>query len=219
MKLTSRVAALLALTALAGAASAQDIIATQNTPWKGFYAGGNIGGAWNHTCSSWEPGPTITGTQALRTPSTTATAPATVVSSAVSISATTCRSTSGSLVSRPITMPSKARPNPTRSSMPAQLSFQPAPIPHTASRVRTESSSWDRASDMQSTSGCRTFASAVPSQADNIRRHSPTLRQANRLPRITSAAARTTRPAVSTPASGSITISKGPGRSPRSTTT
>jgi len=65
MKLTSRVAALLALTALAGAASAQDIIATQNTPWKGFYAGGNIGGAWNHTCSSWEPGPTITGTPGL----------------------------------------------------------------------------------------------------------------------------------------------------------
>jgi hypothetical protein len=39
--------------------------AVQNTPWKGFYAGGNIGGAWNHTCSSWEPGPTITGTPGL----------------------------------------------------------------------------------------------------------------------------------------------------------
>ncbi len=65
MKSTSRVAALLALTTLAGAAYAQDIIATQNTPWKGFYAGGNIGGAWNHTCSSWEPGPGITGNPAL----------------------------------------------------------------------------------------------------------------------------------------------------------
>src|SRR5271155_2051217 len=65
MKLASRVAALLALTSLASAAYAQDIIATQNTPWKGFYAGGNIGGAWNHTCSSWEPGPNITGNPAL----------------------------------------------------------------------------------------------------------------------------------------------------------
>ena len=58
MKSTSRVAALLALTTLGSAASAQDMIATQNKPWKGFYTGGNIGGAWNHTCSSWEPGPT-----------------------------------------------------------------------------------------------------------------------------------------------------------------
>ena len=65
MKSTSRVAALLALTTLGSAAYAQDIIATQNTPWKGFYAGGNIGGAWNHTCSSWEPGPLITGNPAL----------------------------------------------------------------------------------------------------------------------------------------------------------
>jgi outer membrane immunogenic protein len=60
MKLASpAAAALLALTTLGSAAYAQDIIATQNTPWKGFYAGGNIGGAWNHTCSSWEPGATI----------------------------------------------------------------------------------------------------------------------------------------------------------------
>jgi outer membrane immunogenic protein len=65
MKFTGRVAALLALTSLAGAAYAQDIIAVQNTPWKGFYAGGNIGGAWNHTCQSWEPGSTITGTPGL----------------------------------------------------------------------------------------------------------------------------------------------------------
>jgi outer membrane immunogenic protein len=65
MKFSRRVAALLALTSLAGAAYAQDIIAVQNTPWKGFYAGGNIGGAWDHTCSSWEPGPNITGNPAL----------------------------------------------------------------------------------------------------------------------------------------------------------
>jgi outer membrane immunogenic protein len=65
MKLVSRVAALLALTSLASAAYAQDVIATQNTPWKGFYAGANIGGAWNHTCNSWEPGPNITGNPAL----------------------------------------------------------------------------------------------------------------------------------------------------------
>jgi outer membrane immunogenic protein len=67
MKLISRVAALLALTTLASAAYSQDIIATQNTPWKGFYAGANIGGAWNHTCSSWDPGPGITGNPALAT--------------------------------------------------------------------------------------------------------------------------------------------------------
>jgi outer membrane immunogenic protein len=67
MKLISRVAALLALGSLTGAAYAQDVIATQNTPWKGFYAGGNIGGAWNHTCSSWEPGPLITGNPTLAT--------------------------------------------------------------------------------------------------------------------------------------------------------
>jgi outer membrane immunogenic protein len=59
MKFANRVAALLALTSLASAAYAQDVIAVQNTPWKGFYAGGNIGGAWNHTCSSWEPGSLI----------------------------------------------------------------------------------------------------------------------------------------------------------------
>ncbi len=65
MKLANRVAALLALTSLASAAYAQDIIATQNTPWKGFYVGGNIGGAWNHTCSSWDPGTTIRNNPAL----------------------------------------------------------------------------------------------------------------------------------------------------------
>jgi outer membrane immunogenic protein len=60
MKLTSRVAALIALASLSGAAAAQDVIATQNNPWEGFYAGGNLGGAWNSTCNSWTPsGPII----------------------------------------------------------------------------------------------------------------------------------------------------------------
>src|SRR5580704_18012658 len=67
MKLISSVAALLALTSLASAVYAQDVIAVQNTPWKGFYMGGNIGGAWNHTCSSWDPGPDITGNPELAT--------------------------------------------------------------------------------------------------------------------------------------------------------
>jgi outer membrane immunogenic protein len=49
------------LTVAAGTVSAQDIITTQNNPWEGFYIGGNIGGAWNHTCQSWEPGTAITG--------------------------------------------------------------------------------------------------------------------------------------------------------------
>ena len=65
MKFTCRAAALLALTAVAGAASAQqDVIATVQNPWEGWFVGANIGGAWNHTCSSWEPGPTITGNPA-----------------------------------------------------------------------------------------------------------------------------------------------------------
>ena len=57
--------ALLVTWAALGTAHAQDIIATSTTDWRGFYAGGNIGGAWNHTCSSWEPGPLITGNPAL----------------------------------------------------------------------------------------------------------------------------------------------------------
>ena len=57
--------ALLVLTAIAGAASAQDVIATVQNPWEGFFVGANIGGAWNHTCNDWTPGPTITGTPAL----------------------------------------------------------------------------------------------------------------------------------------------------------
>ena len=61
MKFTCRAAALLALTAVAGAASAQDVIATVQNPWEGWFVGANIGGAWNHTCDSWEPGPLVTG--------------------------------------------------------------------------------------------------------------------------------------------------------------
>jgi outer membrane immunogenic protein len=60
MKLTNRCAALLALTSIAGTASAQDVIAVSNNPWEGFFVGANIGGAWNHTCQSWEPGTAIT---------------------------------------------------------------------------------------------------------------------------------------------------------------
>ena len=61
MKLISiRSAALLALTAVAGAASAQDVIATVQNPWEGFFVGANIGGAWNNTCSTWEPGSAVT---------------------------------------------------------------------------------------------------------------------------------------------------------------
>jgi outer membrane immunogenic protein len=55
MNLVCRSAALLALTAVGAAASAQDVIATASNQWKGFYAGANIGGAWNSTCNSWTP--------------------------------------------------------------------------------------------------------------------------------------------------------------------
>jgi outer membrane immunogenic protein len=60
MKPVKPLLALLALASLAGAAHAQDVIATVQNPWEGFFAGANIGGAWNHTCSSWTPGPGIT---------------------------------------------------------------------------------------------------------------------------------------------------------------
>ncbi len=65
MKFTCRAAALLALTAVAGAASAQDVIATVQNPWEGWFAGGNIGGLWNHTCQSWEPSAAVRGNPAL----------------------------------------------------------------------------------------------------------------------------------------------------------
>src|SRR5271154_5169680 len=66
MKLTKSTAALLTLaTMAAGSAIAQDVIVTVQDPWKGFFVGANIGGAWNHTCTSWEPGPRITGNPAL----------------------------------------------------------------------------------------------------------------------------------------------------------
>ena len=51
--------------ALIGAVQAQDIITTAGTDWRGFFVGANIGGAWNHTCQSWTPGPGITGNPAL----------------------------------------------------------------------------------------------------------------------------------------------------------
>ncbi len=54
------------LASIAGAASAQGVIATGSTPkWSGFFAGANIGGAWNNTCNSWQPGDRITGNPVL----------------------------------------------------------------------------------------------------------------------------------------------------------
>ncbi len=68
MKFICRAAALLALTAVAGAAFAQqDVIATVQNPWEGWFAGANIGGAWNNTCNTWEPSATIRGNPALAT--------------------------------------------------------------------------------------------------------------------------------------------------------
>jgi outer membrane immunogenic protein len=55
MKLVCRSAALLALAAVGATAAAQDVITTASDQWKGFYVGGNIGGAWNTTCNSWQP--------------------------------------------------------------------------------------------------------------------------------------------------------------------
>ncbi len=64
MKLKILSASLLALGAI-GAAQAQDVITTVTNPWQGCFAGANIGGAWNHTCDSWEPGPNIRNNPAL----------------------------------------------------------------------------------------------------------------------------------------------------------
>jgi outer membrane protein OmpA-like peptidoglycan-associated protein len=59
MKLASVSAALLALASVS-AARAQDVIATANSTWAGWYAGLNAGGAWNNTCNSWTPSGAIT---------------------------------------------------------------------------------------------------------------------------------------------------------------
>ena len=59
MKIKLLTAAALTLAAV-GAAQAQDVIAVSNNPWEGFFVGANIGGAWNHSCQSWEPGAAIT---------------------------------------------------------------------------------------------------------------------------------------------------------------
>jgi outer membrane immunogenic protein len=55
MKLARYSAALLAFASIASSAHAQDVAATYPNQWKGFYAGVNIGGAWNSTCNSWTP--------------------------------------------------------------------------------------------------------------------------------------------------------------------
>src|SRR5450631_115548 len=65
MKLTTLSAAIFALTAAAGAASADNSAVTGQKSWDGFYAGANIGGAWSTTCNTWEPGSVITGTPPL----------------------------------------------------------------------------------------------------------------------------------------------------------
>jgi outer membrane immunogenic protein len=48
-----RLGVLLALTSVAGVASAQGVITTSGTDWEGFYLGANAGGAWNTTCNTW----------------------------------------------------------------------------------------------------------------------------------------------------------------------
>ena len=55
MKMIRSLTAFLVLAGIAGSAAAQDVIATSQTNWRGFYIGGNIGGGWNSTCDSWQP--------------------------------------------------------------------------------------------------------------------------------------------------------------------
>jgi outer membrane immunogenic protein len=54
MRYRTYLAALIALAAVSGAASAQGLVVTATTPkWEGFFAGLNAGGAWNTTCNTW----------------------------------------------------------------------------------------------------------------------------------------------------------------------
>lgn len=52
MKLSVLSIALLAV--VSSSAFAEDVTSTNPTPWKGFYAGVNVGGAWNSTCNTWQ---------------------------------------------------------------------------------------------------------------------------------------------------------------------
>ena len=53
MKLPVFSLALLTLASTAGTAQAQDVYSASTYDWRGFYAGVNIGGAWNSTCNTW----------------------------------------------------------------------------------------------------------------------------------------------------------------------
>jgi outer membrane immunogenic protein len=54
MKIPHRLAALLVLASISGAASAQYVTATPSiADWRGFYAGLNVGAAVNTTCNTW----------------------------------------------------------------------------------------------------------------------------------------------------------------------
>jgi outer membrane immunogenic protein len=54
MNHTTSLATLVALTSIAGAASAQGVITTSSgNQWEGFYVGVNAGGAWSTTCNTW----------------------------------------------------------------------------------------------------------------------------------------------------------------------
>jgi outer membrane immunogenic protein len=56
MRLSHRLAFALALSPMAAAAFAQDSMPAEETLWKGFYIGVNVGSALNSTCNSWTPG-------------------------------------------------------------------------------------------------------------------------------------------------------------------
>lgn len=57
MKLFKLAAVLLPVLAFVGTAQAQqDVTATANIDWIGFYIGGNMGGRWSCTRDNWEPG-------------------------------------------------------------------------------------------------------------------------------------------------------------------
>lgn len=63
--LRTKFTALLAFTAISGAAAAQGVVVTENTPlWSGFYAGLNAGVVINTTCNTWTANGPAAGTAA-----------------------------------------------------------------------------------------------------------------------------------------------------------
>ena len=182
MKIKLLTAAALTLAAV-GAAQAQDVISVANNPWEGFFAGANIGGAWNHTCQSWEPGAAITSGM--------------YPGLANAFYNRNCPN-NGNFIGGvdfgynfqidqwvwgfkadydAVGNKSYNRSYTYTGDTGAGIPSLTAPMPSTARSARTASAFWVRGSATRSINGCRTFGSVRPSPADSIRRRSVSLRR------------------------------------------